>query len=232
MQFILSAVCLIAVIGAAVAKPHGPPPPNHHDHGHGEHHIHQIPPQMEAFLNDIADFQALYPMHEIRQIVRQHFKDGSLRATLQFLRTPEFQQTMMSIAESAEMEAIAVYMASADWPWLNQVFVEAIDEMEEENKDVAVVANARNMPSEGLNGLLDAIVAVLPKEQLRALFDEKMATRQTFREVVQIVTSDEIKGLIANVKNSAELRTHFVFLAENGINVQKMYQTLLAFVGF
>lgn len=86
--------------------------------------------------------------------------------------------------------------------------------------------------SGGLSALLDEIIAILPKEQLRALFDEKMQNSAVFRSVVEIVSSNELKGLFDAARASPEIRTQFARLAAQGIDVEKMVSLKLAMVGF
>lgn len=84
----------------------------------------------------------------------------------------------------------------------------------------------------GLNGLLDAIIAILPKEQLRALFEEKMQNSAVFRSVVEIMSSAELKTLIEAAHESTEIRTQFGRLLEHGIDMEKIVAAKFAMVGF
>lgn len=73
---------------------------------------------------------------------------------------------------------------------------------------------------------------MLPKEDLRALFDEKMENSDVFRAVVEIVSSDEVRQLVENVRNSESLRPLFERIEENGIHAAKLKELLLALFGF
>lgn len=75
-------------------------------------------------------------------------------------------------------------------------------------------------------------MAVLPKAELRALFEEKMQTRDVFRSVVEIMTSSELETLIHNAHESAELRHQFGLLKENGIDMEKIVEYQHAMFGF
>jgi hypothetical protein len=43
----------------------------------------------------------------------------------------------------------------------------------------------------GVSGLIDDVIAVLPLEELRALFDNKLETSQDFKELVEAIQSPE-----------------------------------------
>lgn len=88
------------------------------------------------------------------------------------------------------------------------------------------------MASGGLDGLLDDIIAVLPQEDLRALFDDKMENSPVFRSVVEIVTSDELRQLIQNVRDSETLQPLFQRIEENGVHAEKIRVYIRALFGF
>lgn len=225
--------CFLAVVflaTAAFALPdYGyPRPPMDHQLGHPHRpHQPQVSHELLELISDMMDFQKLLPLRQIERIVYQHLEDPALIATLEFLETPEFEQIAITIGNSSEIAAVEHYLESADWPWIHNVAIEAIDRMLAQKRIAS-----RQTVSGGLNGLLDAIVAVLPKQQLRALFEEKMETRAVFRAVVDILTSVEFKGLIRNVKQSPVLRTQFELLAAQGIDIEKICETAKSLFGF
>lgn len=97
------------------------------------HHEH-MSPELFEFMRDLKDFFKLYPRNEIRKIVREHFQDAELRATIKFVRTAEFKAIIFAIAETPEFQAIADYFKNADWPWIHRTVVEAIDELEADGR--------------------------------------------------------------------------------------------------
>lgn len=74
-------------------------------------------------------------------------------------------------------------------------------------------------------------MAVLPRDELRALFDEKMQNNEVFRAVIEILTSDELRQLIANVKNSEALLPLFEEIESHGIHHEKIREYIHALVG-
>lgn len=93
-------------------------------------------------------------------------------------------------------------------------------------------AAAENTAGGGLDGLIDDIIAVLPKEELRALFEDKMQNREVFRAVVEIMTSDELRQLLDNVRASESLRPLFQIIEDNGIHAAKIREAIRAMFGF
>lgn len=229
-------IAFLATATFAMPQHGGPgarPPMNGPHHGHGPNYRPprpqrpQFSPEMREMIMDLMDFQRLYPVAELEQIILTFIQDDSFRATMSFLETAEFEQIVKTIAESSEIEAVVQFVKNADWPFLHKIAVEAIKRAELSHKAVV----SRNTVTGGLDAFLDAIVAVLPKEQLHALFEEKMAKNSVFAATVEIFRSEEFRGLVQNVKNSPVISAQFQLLADNGINFQKIYNTTKAFFG-
>lgn len=84
----------------------------------------------------------------------------------------------------------------------------------------------------GLSAMIDDIIALLPKEQLRALFDEKMEKSAAFRSVVQIMSSEQLKTLIEAAKSSTVVRAQMTILLEHGVDMEKIESMKFALFGF
>lgn len=97
--------------------------PKHPIGNENSHMLHEL-------MEDMRDFFNLYPRQEIRNLIREHINDPELRATVKFVRTPEFQEIMHAIAHTAEYRAIGQYFATADWPWLQETITEAVREFD------------------------------------------------------------------------------------------------------
>lgn len=245
------ALCLFGAVAAGLAMPQDHPtmehpmfrPPQHHHNrpdflparpprfsgNHPSHPMpphHELGPELREFMHHIRDFVKLYPRREIRNIIRSRIEDPELRATMMFLRTPEFKQIMHTIAATPEFEAIGRYFTEADWPWFQATIDEAVRDLKVQALPVA------KRSAGGLNALLDEIIAVLPKDQLRALFEEKMENSAVFRSVVEIMSSTELKALIENAKESSVIREQFGLLLAQGIDMEKICESKKALVGF
>lgn len=111
---------------------HAPPPPPTMVNGQRPQHpiAPQITPELHNLMKDIRDFLNLYPRREIRNLIREHVRDPELRATMKFIRTPEFKIVMRTIAETAEFKAIGQYFATANWPWIQRTIDEAVRDFE------------------------------------------------------------------------------------------------------
>lgn len=59
-----------------------------------------------------------------------------------------------------------------------------------------------------------------------------MENREVFRAVVEILTSEELRGLVAQVAESETLRPLFVRIEANGIHHAKIKELVLALFGF
>lgn len=234
MKVFVVALSAILFVACTVAHPHGPGP-NHSGEDCGKP---PIKPELQEYLNDLRDFVALYPIEDIKSIVGSHLQDEELQDTIAFLRSDEFEEIAEQIANSPEVQAVDEYLKNADWPWARTVIRAALAQRRalrggrsssasdsSSSGDVAVATG-------GLDGLIDDIISVLPKDELRALFFEKLQSSEVFRKVVQILTSDELRQLVANVAASESLRPLFQRIEENGVHAEKIKELVLALFGF
>lgn len=224
MKF-FTALCLFGVVACALAKPQVHPAPPMHQGDRPSHPIAHpdMDPAMQEFRGHVMDFVKLYPRREIRKIIRSYAQDPELHATFEFMQTEEFQQILHTIAETPEMEAIGQYFEEADWPFFKEQIREA-------TRDMQLAVSRRS--TGGLSAMLDDIVAVLPKEKLRALFDEKVESSAVFRSVVEIMTSAELEALFSNASESLVIREQVAKLLEQGIDTEKILKATKALVGY
>lgn len=82
-----------------------------------------------------------------------------------------------------------------------------------------------------MNGLINAIVAILPQEQLRALFNDKVANSVVFREVVDILSSDELAQLVNAARQAPVIREQLAVMLQNGVDVDNIHKATLAMFG-
>lgn len=78
----------------------------------------------------------------------------------------------------------------------------------------------------GLSGFLQEVIAILPLEKLRQLYEEKMQNSAVFRSVMEIVTSAELKTLIQDAKNSPRIQKQLEILLEHDVDVVKILDVL------
>lgn len=217
--FCVLLLSLIALVSALSSPPRLPRP---------EHPFPEIRPELIEFINDLKDFFRLYPRSEIRSIVREHWQDEELRSVARFVRTTQFQDVVHAIVATPEFRNIVQYLSEADWPWIYRALADVSDEIETIGKSVGVTEQRGG----GLTGLLDDIIAVLPKKQLRALFEEKMRNGSVFARVANIFNSNEMQHLLSAAKESEFIRSRFGILQENGINMSKLMEYKRAMFGF
>lgn len=143
------ALCLFGAAVSAMAMPQemhnhqqvgGPRPPGPQVHPAPPHRppTHEIDPEFDfdmnaelwEFIGHVNDFVQMWPKNEIRQIVRSHMSDPELRATLDFIQSPRFEEIVRVISETPEAQAIERYIGEANWPWIKAEVFKAVRNME------------------------------------------------------------------------------------------------------
>lgn len=125
-------ICAVILFAAAQAHPHHHHGPDHENSSSGDSNSSSgdcekpppppaVRPELQAFINDLKDFYALYPIDEIKEIVQAHLADPELQATIAFLRSDEFEDLVEAIAQDPDIQAVGEYLANANWPWAERM---------------------------------------------------------------------------------------------------------------
>ena len=183
-----------------------------------------VPVEVMELMRDFHDFVRVMPVYRIERIVESYMQDPAFLETIHYMSSEDFAAIMMQIVESEEVQAIFHYAENAPWPWIHNLITDELEKIESR------VAGRRDIPvrTGGLSGLIDDILAVLPMDRLKAMYERKMETRPVFRAVMDIIYGEEMLALVHTAKESAVVKSNFEVLLENGIDMEKM----LGVVGF
>lgn len=83
----------------------------------------------------------------------------------------------------------------------------------------------------GFNGLLNDVVELFPKEDLKALFDQKVANGGEFADFVAKYSTDEFKKLLKKLELSPVAQKLFKRFRKHGLDVHKLVKFGMAFFG-
>lgn len=83
----------------------------------------------------------------------------------------------------------------------------------------------------GFNALINDVSAVFPKDDLKALFDQKVAEGKEFTEFVQRFSTDEFKQLLQKLEASPSAEKLLKRFRKHGLDAHKLVQLVLAVFG-
>jgi uncharacterized protein Yka (UPF0111/DUF47 family) len=80
--------------------------------------------------------------------------------------------------------------------------------------------------------LVQDLKALLPKDKLKALFDEKMKTSAEFKALFEKLASTDYQKLVEFANNSKELQSLLQKLRDHNIDVDKFFDLVAGFFGW
>ncbi|XP_014483127.1 PREDICTED: uncharacterized protein LOC106748777 [Dinoponera quadriceps] len=158
-----------------------------------------------SLFEELQDFVRLLPLEKFFEITTEYaLNDEKVQKAVAFILTPEFHDLLRDVEALKEHQNLIVFLEKAGIPAIEmiKVFHQAIgmgdyvppkiDDMFKSQFEVQKVG-------EGLKAMLNDLEAIIPKEKLQELYNEKMKTTNVFSDFVKKVTSPDMKKIIFNL---------------------------------
>ncbi|XP_023289669.1 uncharacterized protein LOC105699026 [Orussus abietinus] len=170
--------------------------------------------------DDFLDFIALIPQDKVIEIVHDYAaNDAEFQATIKYLQSEEFKKLILAV------DALPEYI-----DFLNYLHFAGIDVYTGINQIHEILGLEGLKPPSGrkiqpritggLTGLLEDIKNVLPIQEIRALYQEKLKTSKAFAEFIKVIESPEFQKIVDALEANPEFQ-HIILTAEqHGIDVQ------------
>ncbi|XP_049827127.1 uncharacterized protein LOC126266714 isoform X6 [Schistocerca gregaria] len=205
--FLLFAVVIGIACGAAVPKA-----PKHET-------VQRFPAQRSSrnLQDDLNDFLALIPVDEIVNIVLNYVaNDAEVQAALQYLMSDEFESIVVYVDQQPELYDLLNFLESSGldpYGFLNTIhdFLGI--------PQITKPASRMRRSSRSLKSMLDEILAILPVDELKALYNEKLETSPDFAELINRLSSDEFHQLVLRVLELDAVQELIQMLRDAGIDV-------------
>ncbi|XP_055690492.1 uncharacterized protein LOC129793968 [Lutzomyia longipalpis] len=195
-------------------------------------HMPEMSPELREFLKDVRDFMRLLPRRELRQLVRDAFKnDKEFRKTIKYMRSPQFHVAMKEIGDLPEVQELFSHFVEQHIEG-QDLTMRALTAFESEIEILPLPEPVESQTTGGLCGLIDRVMAILPHEELRALHLEKVANGGVFAKFVGIVTSDAFLQRVEAVLQSERFIELTDALRERGVCLDKMGKLQMSILGF
>ncbi|XP_001661186.2 protein G12 [Aedes aegypti] len=188
-------------------------------------------PSPLSLQDDFSEFVELLPFDEIVDVTINYFlTDKDVQQALQYLLGPEFSaiwdqvfalkevRDVLDYLEEAGVEAYAFFNDIAALLGLSQI------------KPAMKIDHP--VSTRSLSDFVDAILALLPEEELLALFEHKLETSADFKAFFEKVKSTDFQKLLEFADNSTELKSLFQKLRDHGVDVDKFFELVKGFFGW
>ncbi|GAB0091783.1 hypothetical protein DMENIID0001_066640 [Sergentomyia squamirostris] len=230
-------ICLSVFVAAAVAlhlphleHDHLPHPGPHPSPPHIPDHPH---PELQELFHDVRDFILLLPHKQIKGLVKSAIRhDPTVKATINYLRSPSFHNVMKEMGELVEVQDLFTpFIESHLEP--QDIAVRTFTAIDDEIEVGILPAEPVNdLPTGGICGLVDRVIAILPHEELRELHREKVANGGLFAKLVAFLTGEEFQARLQKVLQSERFLELDAILRENGVCLDKFAELKFHVFGF
>lgn len=172
-----------------------------------------------ALAAELQDFVNIIPLDDIVALLHEYMnQDSEMQAWLNYLQTNEFRNLISGLESIPEFRDLLNYQQNA-----------GLDAYYLANKvnDFLHLAKlvppnrARRAVTGGIRGYLDQVEAMLPMEQIRALFRQKLANSKVFADFIHFLGSPTSQRLVDAMCANPVFNNFLVKLQSYGVNLHK-----------
>ncbi|PNF37061.1 Protein G12, partial [Cryptotermes secundus] len=177
--------------------------------------------------DDLNDFLALVPLDEVIAIVLDYLaNDQEVQELILYLQSEEFHKIVITVEELDEFKLLIKI------PEELGIDVNSIINLIHEIIGLPPYAARKNTRrGVGLNGLIDDLIAILPIDDLKALFEKKQQTSPDFKALIDAIQSPEFKSILDKLESLPEFQKLLQNLRDKGVDVDHIIELLKALFG-
>ncbi|XP_015127123.1 uncharacterized protein LOC107048468 [Diachasma alloeum] len=177
---------------------------------------------------DLADFLALIPQNEIMHIVVQYLEhDKDVQKAVEYMQSAEFRQLVKIIEEMDDVKNFYKYIQDSGLDIYG-----AVNKLHDFiGLPPLIQQRLLRIITGGLNGLIQDIKAILPLEEIKALYYQKMETSPAFKQLVQRLNSPKFQAVVDKLLANKEFQEILKAAREAGIDLEKIADLLSTIFG-
>lgn len=148
---------------------------------------------------DIHDFIDLIDMDKVIKIVSSYLDDDQVQETLRYVRSEEFHVLVRKVEALKAYQNLVQYLQNSG---LNMyAFLQKIHKLFGMEDYVPPSGNHFSffVNRGGVKGLIDELIAILPMDQFKAMFEEKMKSSPEFKKFVDQLHSPEFQQIVDTI---------------------------------
>ncbi|XP_050072587.1 uncharacterized protein LOC126560673 [Anopheles maculipalpis] len=185
-------------------------------------------PTQISLTDDFDDFVALLPLDDLLDLaLRYLLTDKEVQQALLYLQGAEFASVWDQFFALTAVRDLLNYLEDAGVP-----AYDSLNEVADFLGLTHLKPGVRSLRTGGLNGLLEEALALLPHDELEALFEEKLKTSPEFKALFEKLQKFDHKQLRDLYENSAEVQGMVQKLRDHGVDVDHIVQVVKDFFGW
>ncbi|XP_069704566.1 uncharacterized protein [Periplaneta americana] len=179
--------------------------------------------------DDLNDFLALIPTDQILAIAMDYLaNDAEVQELVAYLQSDDFHKIMTTIEALPEFANF--------YNFLKEHGLDVVDYINEIHSIIGLPpfvppSRRHTRRGVGINGLIDDVIAILPVDELKALFQEKLETSPDFKALYEAIRSPEFQSIISTLNAMPEYQKLLQNLRNKGVDVDHFIELIRALFG-
>lgn len=152
---------------------------------------------------DIQDFKNLIDMKKVMQVVSRYLDDDQVQTAMKYMYSEEFHALVRQVEALKEYQDLVLYLYHSGLDIFN--FLEKVHKLfGMEDYVPPKVDNYDSFPTTfvnrgGVKGLVNDVIAVIPVDKFKALYNEKMQSSPAFRNFIQRLRDPEYNKIVSTI---------------------------------
>nr|ABV60297.1 microvillar-like protein [Lutzomyia longipalpis] len=167
--------------------------------------------------DDLKEFVDLIPMNKIMSVALNYIvADKEVQALYNYIRSEEFRELYTAAIKTSAVRELIEILESYGLPvvkYINQITPLLMLPTYPQRM------SAEKAPTKGVNGLVDEILHVLPRDKLIGLFIRKTITSPDFRQLLKNLGSEQTLRAVIKFASNKEVRRAYAELNKRGVDI-------------
>lgn len=190
--------------------------------------------ELNELDHDIIDFIRLIPEDEFVRVIEEHGNDPELWKSIAYLLSDDFHNLVYAAEDLHEFHRYVLYLQKAGYDAIRELrhVHEALGMKEYvPPKEPKELANSFKKGG-GYSGLVDDLLAILPKKEIKALHERKLKESPAFAKFAAAVRSPTFTEIKSNLVAQKAMQNLFRESKAHGIDYHKFYSLRYTLLGF
>nr|ABX39538.1 single domain major allergen protein [Anthocharis cardamines] len=188
------------------------------------------PQPRKPFHDHFSDFVNLIleeSEHEMEHLNGHYLEFDEFKASLDFMAGRDFNSLVHEMEDLPEFKAVVEFLEGheIDITYYIDMFNDIIDNLSSGN------GKRHELSGINMSAYIQDTIALLPKEKLAAMYDEKMENDEEFKRAMDSLQSEEWQEIWNALWENETFKAEADLLAENGIELQMLLTELVAIFG-
>ncbi|PSN48368.1 hypothetical protein C0J52_16187 [Blattella germanica] len=178
--------------------------------------------------DDLNDFLALVPVDQVVAIALDYLaNDAQVQELVAYVQTEEFHSIILTVEALPEFSNFVSF--------LNDLGLDVTGYINSIHNVIGLPpypASRKHLRrGVGVDGLIDDIIAILPVDDLKALFEEKLVSSPDFKAFYDAIGSPEFQSIIQTLNALPEYQALLDKLRDYGVDVDHYIELIRALFG-